>query len=845
MANVANIVDNLLTDSGVDITTKADKSGANTFTQAQTISDTTESTSLTTGALKVSGGVGVSKNLNVGGNISADGNLQIDGNFIVGGTTTTVNASNLAVSDNMIYLNNGSQATITNVVANGTSIVYTADNNYVVGMSVTITGVVSTPINVFNLTNATIASATSTTFTITSAVTGTYTSGGSARAKSNIHPDLGFAAGYNDGTYKHTGIFRDATDGIWKYFDGYTPEPDASVFINTADASFALASTWAGRVLVGKDVAGPDIALSTGSNSQSAIYSYWGLQLVGNLQSSVDIASTNIGTNSDFSVIIPNQQATKIGLIVRGATSQSGSLQEWRNIGNTILGKVDASGNITAASFIKTSGTSAQFLKADGSVDATAYYAASNPNGYTSNTGTVTGITVATANGFAGTATATSTPQITLTTSVTGLIKGNGIALSAAVAGTDYLIANQTISFTPTGDVTGSATGSTSLTPALTLATITQSTGASFVKITLDTKGRVTGNTAVAASDLHSTYGSQTAATFYAAPNATAGNPSFRAIIAADIPTLNQNTTGSAGSISGTNVITNANIRQSVARSVIGNATNATANIADISTATADQVLISTATTLTWGTITTAAITNSAVTYAKIQNVTATNRLLGRVTAGTGVIEEITVGGDISQSGSTFTIANSAVSLAKMANLAANSIIGNNTASAAVPLALTGTQVTAMLDVFSSTLKGLVPLSGGGTTNFLRADGSWAAPAGGGGGGGITWSEVVSTPITASINNGYVITNSAFTVVTLPTTAAVGSIIEVSGKGTGGWRVSQGGASVIIYLGNKSTTLGTTGYISSSHFRDSVRLICITANNEWSVISSFGNINFV
>lgn len=76
------------------------------------------------------------------------------------------------------------------------------------------------------------------------------------------------------------------------------------------------------------------------------------------------------------------------------------------------------------------------------------------------------------------------------------------------------------------------------------------------------------------------------------------------------------------------------------------------------------------------------------------------------------------------------------VALASMSNLAANSIIGNNTGSPATPIALTGTQTTAMLDVFTSSLKGLAPASGGGTTNFLRADGTWAAP--GGGGGGIT-----------------------------------------------------------------------------------------------------------
>lgn len=43
-----------------------------------------------------------------------------------------------------------------------------------------------------------------------------------------------------------------------------------------------------------------------------------------------------------------------------------------------------------------------------------------------------------------------------------------------------------------------------------------------------------------------STYGSQTANTVLAAPDGSPGTPSFRAIVAADIPTLNQNTSGSA-----------------------------------------------------------------------------------------------------------------------------------------------------------------------------------------------------------------------------------------------------------------------------------------------------------
>jgi hypothetical protein len=57
--------------------------------------------------------------------------------------------------------------------------------------------------------------------------------------------------------------------------------------------------------------------------------------------------------------------------------------------------------------------------------------------------GTVQSVSVASANGFAGTvANPTTTPAITITTSVTGVLKGNGTAISAAVAGTDYLVPN-------------------------------------------------------------------------------------------------------------------------------------------------------------------------------------------------------------------------------------------------------------------------------------------------------------------------------------------------------------------------------------------------------------------
>jgi len=50
---------------------------------------------------------------------------------------------------------------------------------------------------------------------------------------------------------------------------------------------------------------------------------------------------------------------------------------------------------------------------------------------------------------------------------------------------------------------------------------------------------------------------SQTANYFFAAPNGSAGAPSFRAMVAADVPTLNQNTTGTAANVSGTPALPN------------------------------------------------------------------------------------------------------------------------------------------------------------------------------------------------------------------------------------------------------------------------------------------------
>ena len=71
--------------------------------------------------------------------------------------------------------------------------------------------------------------------------------------------------------------------------------------------------------------------------------------------------------------------------------------------------------------------------------------------------------------------------------------------------------------------------------------------------------GNLTLSLAAGYGDTQNPYASKTANFVLAAPNGVAGAPVFRAIVAADIPTLNQNTTGSAASLSANLPVSNLN----------------------------------------------------------------------------------------------------------------------------------------------------------------------------------------------------------------------------------------------------------------------------------------------
>jgi hypothetical protein len=109
------------------------------------------------------------------------------------------------------------------------------------------------------------------------------------------------------------------------------------------------------------------------------------------------------------------------------------------------------SGDIPSLSYVTSVTGTAPVVSSGGLTPAISMAAANtSTNGYLTSTdwntfnnkqpaGTyVTAVSVVSANGLAGTSSGGATPALTLSTSITGILKGNGTAISAAVSGTDY-----------------------------------------------------------------------------------------------------------------------------------------------------------------------------------------------------------------------------------------------------------------------------------------------------------------------------------------------------------------------------------------------------------------------
>ena len=107
----------------------------------------------------------------------------------------------------------------------------------------------------------------------------------------------------------------------------------------------------------------------------------------------------------------------------------------------------------------------------------------------------------------------------------------------------------------------------------------------------------------------------------------------------------------------------------------------------------------------------------------------------------------------------------------------------------------------------------------------------------------LPWTNVTGTSQAMAVNNGYIANNAGLVTLTLPATAALGTLLAVSGLGAGGWKIAQN-AGQYINFGSVVTTTGVTGYLASFNQFDTIFLLCTTANTSWSVLQVQGNITY-
>lgn len=183
--------------------------------------------------------------------------------------------------------------------------------------------------------------------------------------------DLGIAGNYNDGTYAHAGIFRDATDGKWKFFDSYTPEPSSP--IDTDHASYSPAPVVAERfestVTTGTapfSVASTTEVANLHADTASSLHTARAISLAGDLSGSVsfdgsgDVVltasvepnSVALGTDTTGNYMVGVAEGTGVTIIHTPGEGSTASISIGQAVGTSSSVTfahvtADLSGNVT------------------------------------------------------------------------------------------------------------------------------------------------------------------------------------------------------------------------------------------------------------------------------------------------------------------------------------------------------------------------------------------------------------------------------------------------------------------------------------------------------------------
>lgn len=119
-----------------------------------------------------------------------------------------------------------------------------------------------------------------------------------------------------------------------------------------------------------------------------------------------------------------------------------------------------------------------------------------------------------------------------------------------------------------------------------------------------------------------------------------------------------------------------------------------------------------------------------------------------------------------------------------------------------------------------------------------------SAGSGGSGGGGFTWIEITGTTTGLAGGTGYIMNNGSQITATLPAACALGDVIQIVGKGAGGYQIAQN-AGQTIHFGSSDTTTGAGGSLTTTNQYDAIELVCTAANTDFTVLDSVGSFTVV
>lgn len=342
-------------------------------------------------------------------------------------------------------------------------------------------------------------------------------------------------------------------------------------------------------------------------------------------------------------------------------------------------------------------------------------------------------------------------------------LSGYGITDAYPLSGnpSGFLTANQTISFAPTGDVTGSTTGTTTLAPALTIGAnkVTNAMRATMAAHTF--KGNNSGATANEA-DLTATQLTAELNAFVGDSGAGGAKGLVPAPAIGDAAKFLRGdgqfaTPAGSGDVSSNTTssvdaeiaLFNSTTGKSIKRATTTGILKGTSGVLSAAISGTDYevpLTFSTGLTRTTNTIT----VNTSQNIATLSNLTSNGFV--KTSGGTGALsidtstyltgnQTVTLSGDVTGSGATSitaTIGANKVTNAMLATVGTSTFKGRTTAGTGNVEDLTATQATALLnamvgDAGSGGTKGLVPApAAGDATKFLRGDGTFQAIAGGG-----------------------------------------------------------------------------------------------------------------